>query len=812
MPNPPPSSNLVNASDAQLVEAAGLGNRKAFVEIVHRYQNIITGVTLAILRDFSLSEDAAQEAFILAWQKMSTLKDGGKLRPWLCQIARNTALNHARKRRPEDELERSLIDPSPRPDEVAISRDERATVLSVLESLPEKYRLPLVLYYREDQSIRTVAKTLSQSEASVRKQLSRGRNLLKGQMADLLKSALPRTTPGPVFTATVAGLIGAMLKPTAIAATAFTTKPLTASATAMTSSKLTLTTAAVISAVCIPVGYTARTLVPSDEIQAPAIVTTARIPESQRESYEPALSPIALEWQALLASCQNDPKAFPDLYQTISEIPGSLRREAFHSLLLAEWVTLDPVNGLAFVRGLNDSQWQQELFAKEWIRQDIHAAIDGLLSGGPGWDFVGKVHLADIREGEGWSFIVGRQLDEIGIRAPERLKEVVEALPMNNFVRTWVAFSNSFAVDPKAAIEAANSLTGKRREEALSGIAHGWSNEDLAAALDWAQSTEDPALRAILTSAAIRSLAWRDPLHALEYLKTAPPGMDGIGATAISTLAENDFPAALKWAAQNPVERYLTGLSFELQHRFVEDPLALVNAVRSAGALENLASMLSENHLLKESPETQTLVWGRLLELENDSGASLLRKEIIAKIYYENPGQLIDLVERVPTGPERDSLAEQVVQGMVKNARPRSGSHDPQGKVEHEENLLGMVSATPRDWQGKLIEEAFKELKDDHFLHSEHLDRWESYFDFLPEAGRQDAAKKIAFGIGRRSPEKMDPFFSSLKTEDERFHAGAAYVGSFRGFDIEIGTRWLANTPMTETLRTKIRVETDPWK
>ena len=70
---------------------------------------------------------------------------------------------------------------------------------------------------------------------------------------DLFETGLARTSPGPVFTATVAGLIGAMLKPTAVAATAFSTQP--AAATAMTASKLTLTTAAVITAVCLPLGY-----------------------------------------------------------------------------------------------------------------------------------------------------------------------------------------------------------------------------------------------------------------------------------------------------------------------------------------------------------------------------------------------------------------------------------------------------------------------------------------------------------------------------------------------------------------------------
>lgn len=797
----------VNASDAQLVAAARLGNRKAFVEIVHRYQNLVTGVTLAVLRDFSLGEDAAQEAFVLAWQKLDTLKDGEKLRPWLCQIARNTALNLAKKRRPEESLEPSLIDPSPRPDELAISRDEHAAVLSVLASLPEKYRLPLVLFYREDQSIKAVAQALSRSEDTIRQQLSRGRSLLKGQMEELLKSALPRTNPGPVFTATVAGLIGAMLKPTAVAATAFSAKPVTASATAMTASKLTLTTATVITAICLPIGYTARALISGEVTHTPEQITTI-VAAPERESFDPALSPIAMEWRELLASCQNDPKAFPNLYETISQLSGNLRRETFHSLLLAEWVRLDPVAGLAFVRALDDSQWQQELFAKEWIKQDINAAIDGLLTGGPGWDFIEKTQLADIREGEGWSFIMGRQLNEIATRAPDRLKTIVEALPVNDFVQTYVAFAKYSAHDPKAARELANSFTGKRREQALGGIASGWSEKDLTGALAWAESNEDPALRASLVRAIISSLSWRNPLQALEYLKTAPPGMVELGGSAIYSLSEKDFPAALKWIAENPNSEFAASLNSRFYDRLRTDPLAFIDTLHTSGTMKNTAGVLAETSLLSKPGETRVLVWNRLLQFGDSPDAVHLRKEIVSRSSYEDPDQMIEMVDDLPAGQERESL----IQAAAHEMAGRLGWADSLGRSKHEEEFFGIIDNAADDWRGAFIEEGFKRLRIGLFAKSEHLDRWESYFETLPDSEQPEAAQKLAYGIAHRSPDEMDRFFANLKSEEVQVDAGVSFVDTFSTVDRERADRWLADTSMDEKVRAKIKQNLSPWR
>src|SRR5499426_1728353 len=92
-------------SDAELVQAARRGDKKAFVEIVARHQAMVCGIALGILGDFAASEDAGQEAFLTAWRKIHELREPERLKAWLAQIARNAALGQLRRTRGHDALE-----------------------------------------------------------------------------------------------------------------------------------------------------------------------------------------------------------------------------------------------------------------------------------------------------------------------------------------------------------------------------------------------------------------------------------------------------------------------------------------------------------------------------------------------------------------------------------------------------------------------------------------------------------------------------------------------------------------------------------
>ena len=132
-------------SDSDLARKAAAGDQAAFIVLVERHQGMVSGVALSLLKDVSTSEDVAQETFLSAWKKISSLRDSSKLRPWLATIARNTALTHLRMKKKKAEsraLEETMSDSSPGPDQVSAHKDDLSLVLHALETLPEKYRTP----------------------------------------------------------------------------------------------------------------------------------------------------------------------------------------------------------------------------------------------------------------------------------------------------------------------------------------------------------------------------------------------------------------------------------------------------------------------------------------------------------------------------------------------------------------------------------------------------------------------------------------------------------------------------------------------
>jgi RNA polymerase sigma factor (sigma-70 family) len=160
--------------------------------------------------NLSHSQDLAQEIFIVAWRKLSDLKEPAKFKAWLYGIARNLIHNAFRQqtRNPlaaAEPLDESLTTTAPlsNPTEQAISKEEEGILWRSLEHIPETYREPLILFYREHQSIERVAAVLDLSEETVRQRLSRGRKLLRERVIAFVEGALQQTAPGQAFTLSV---------------------------------------------------------------------------------------------------------------------------------------------------------------------------------------------------------------------------------------------------------------------------------------------------------------------------------------------------------------------------------------------------------------------------------------------------------------------------------------------------------------------------------------------------------------------------------------------------------------------------------
>jgi RNA polymerase sigma factor (sigma-70 family) len=212
------------ALDEDLVRRSLAGDRSAFAAIVSRYQSLVASIAYSATGSLSRSEDLAQEAFIEAWRELKALREPARLRAWLCGIARNRTNDALRRDGREPVREAEPIEvaaqapaPEPAPLDQAISAEEQALLWRALARIPETYREPLVLFYREQQSIESVAQALSLSEDAAKQRLARGRRLLQDQMQVFVEGALARSAPSVAFTA---GVLAALpvASPTAAAA------------------------------------------------------------------------------------------------------------------------------------------------------------------------------------------------------------------------------------------------------------------------------------------------------------------------------------------------------------------------------------------------------------------------------------------------------------------------------------------------------------------------------------------------------------------------------------------------------------------
>lgn len=197
----------MEAGDVQLVIESLEGNREAFGQIVARYQTLICSLAYSATGSFSQSQDLAQETFVIAWKQLSGLREPAKLRSWLCGILKNRIYKNYRQQGHEPahaaeplEAAQTLASGELPPSEQAITKEEESILWRSLGRVPETYREPLILFYREHQSIETVAANLELSEDAVKQRLSRGRKLLQEEVMSFVEGALERTSPDKAFT------------------------------------------------------------------------------------------------------------------------------------------------------------------------------------------------------------------------------------------------------------------------------------------------------------------------------------------------------------------------------------------------------------------------------------------------------------------------------------------------------------------------------------------------------------------------------------------------------------------------------------
>ena len=159
--------------DEALAIASRTGSRESYSTLVQLHLRRVFAICLGYLGQAADAEDAAQDVFLRGFQKIGTLEDTARFKSWIDQIARNHCLDLIRrgKRRAEDPLPDELAAPSFSTDDIEL----RAAVAR----LPEKHRLPLMLFYFQGKDTAALAEDLGLSVGGACTRLFRARMQLR---------------------------------------------------------------------------------------------------------------------------------------------------------------------------------------------------------------------------------------------------------------------------------------------------------------------------------------------------------------------------------------------------------------------------------------------------------------------------------------------------------------------------------------------------------------------------------------------------------------------------------------------------------
>ena len=190
-----PRALVLKTRDSQSTLAE---RQEAFCELVRMFQDMAYAVGYAVLEDFCLAEDAAQEAFISAWQKLNQLKQPEAFPGWFRRIVLTECNRLTRKQRLrtvslEEGMDVHASHPAP---QLAIEKDEvTKAAFAAIKKLSLNERMVVVLLYVNEHSQSDISAFLNVPLTTVAKRLYSARMRMRTMMMDAVRKDLAAHRP-----------------------------------------------------------------------------------------------------------------------------------------------------------------------------------------------------------------------------------------------------------------------------------------------------------------------------------------------------------------------------------------------------------------------------------------------------------------------------------------------------------------------------------------------------------------------------------------------------------------------------------------
>jgi RNA polymerase sigma-70 factor, ECF subfamily len=166
------------ASIDEIIRQTAPGDPRLFEALMVGHYNTIYRLTNAVLQDSDEADDAAQETFIQAAAHIADYQPGTNIKSWLAKIAVNLCRDKLRRKKTRQRLLKALkllswqgSHASPSPEEAVICGERKRIIRSVIDSLDEKHRLPVILRYMQGMPVAEIAEVLELNEGTIHSRL-----------------------------------------------------------------------------------------------------------------------------------------------------------------------------------------------------------------------------------------------------------------------------------------------------------------------------------------------------------------------------------------------------------------------------------------------------------------------------------------------------------------------------------------------------------------------------------------------------------------------------------------------------------------
>ncbi len=176
-------------TDIELIASAIRGREDGFEELVRRYQRQITNYVFRMLNDYDASLDVTQEVFIKVYNSLAKYSSEYKFSTWLYRIAHNAAIDHIRRRSPNQQslesengdgaFQLQLESTDPTPEQERERSEWRTEIAAVVKCLPAAYRELILLRHSQDLSYDEIAEITGLPLGTVKNRLFRAREMMR---------------------------------------------------------------------------------------------------------------------------------------------------------------------------------------------------------------------------------------------------------------------------------------------------------------------------------------------------------------------------------------------------------------------------------------------------------------------------------------------------------------------------------------------------------------------------------------------------------------------------------------------------------